>query len=107
MALHAEAADGVGPFATGSRVRNAQRQAFRGALPPTMAAGNTFMFSGVGTSTFRVQEFGNVMTGTAFDLDVFPYTDPINDANGVDDTGADLAPPQDINIMPWGWSLLP
>lgn len=51
------APDDNGPFNTGTRGRNAARQALRGGAftTPTIAAGSTFLYPGVGTSTFRVQ----------------------------------------------------
>ncbi len=48
------APDDNGPFTTGTRARNATRQASRGGLAPTIAAGSTYLYPGMGASTFRV-----------------------------------------------------
>jgi len=105
--LAGEAADGVGPFGAANRERNAQRFAFRTGLPPTMAAGSTFLFPGAGLSSFRVQEAANVFTGgNGFILDLGPGVNAL----GVDAAGAAAGPaggPSGIDFMPWGWSLLP
>ena len=96
--------DDNGPFGSGTRARNAQRLAGRFGLPPTIPQGSTFLFSGIGQSTFRVQESGNVFTvGTNFIFDVDPYASPA-DANGVGATGGG---PSGIDNMPFGWSVLP
>jgi hypothetical protein len=110
--------DDNGPFSSGTRTRNAQRLAFRGALPPDLtilgAGGNSdnFLFSGVGSSTFRVNASGNTFSspfGTGFIFDSQPfatYTDPANHAGGVPGT-APNGGPEGIDNMPWGWSILP
>lgn len=103
--------DDPGPFGSGTRQRNAQRFAFRGALPPTIAAGSTYLFPGVGTSSFRVQQSGNVFaTGTGFIIDSAPYLNPAADAFGVnagDTFSGASGGPFGIDFMPWGWSILP
>ena len=81
----------AGPFASGTRDRNAQRLADRNVAPgglllnpnvPQVAP--NYLYSGVGGSTFRVNlEPGNVFgTGTGFQQDVDPFVD-INDYNGI------------------------
>ena len=80
-----------GPFTSSTRDRNAQRLADRdvaagGALlaPNVPVVQPSYLYSGVGASTFRVQlNPGNVFgTGNGFILDNAPYID-VNDANGV------------------------
>ncbi|MFO1093847.1 MAG: hypothetical protein U0992_11125 [Planctomycetaceae bacterium] len=74
-----------------------------------MTAGNAFLFSGMGTSSFRVQNINNVFTGgNGFVLDVAPYVNPLTDAQGVDAASAAVTSPlADFDTMPWGWSVLP
>ena len=94
----------AGPFATATRDRNAQRLADRdvaagGTLldpnAPTVQA--SYLYSGVGASTFRVMlNPGNVFgTGAGFILDNAPYVD-LNDAQGVGGPA-----------FPFGWGTLP
>lgn len=106
-------ADDDGPFGSGSRVRNAQRQAgrFAAVLPPnvgSVAQGTGFAFSGIGTSTFRAQQSGNTFTTvfTGFQFDTNPYTNPAAHANGQPGTSPNGGP-FGIDNMPWGWSILP
>jgi hypothetical protein len=97
--------DDDGPFGSGTRVRNAQRLAGRFGLPPSIIDGATFLFPGIGRSTFRVSASGNTfISGGTFLLDANPYTDPTMDANGVGTYGNG---PFGIDDMPWGWSVLP
>lgn len=81
----------AGPFAAQDRQRNAQRLADRDVAPgglllnpnaPQIAP--TYLFPGVGESTFRVRlDGGNVFgTGSGFILDGAPFFD-VNDYNGV------------------------
>ena len=81
----------AGPFATANRARNAQRLADRdvgpGATvlaPTTPVVQPTYLFPGMGASTFRVRlEPGNVFgTGSGFLLDGTPFVDQA-DYNGV------------------------
>lgn len=66
-----------GPFASTSRLRNAQRQAAR--IPNLIAPGaGNFLYSGIGASTFRVNSAGDT---APFDLDINPYNDT-GDARG-------------------------
>ncbi|MBX3442375.1 MAG: right-handed parallel beta-helix repeat-containing protein [Planctomyces sp.] len=62
--------DDDGPFASGTRQRNAQRQASRTGFPPFMVdntAQATFLYPGMGASTFRVNQAGNAFgSGTGF-----------------------------------------
>jgi trimeric autotransporter adhesin len=110
-------ADDNGPFGSGTRLRNAQRLADRDVniggtqLPPllTIGASDSFLYPGMGQSTFRVDlsgggnVFGSVTT--PFLLDGNPYVD-FTDANGVPLT-APNGGPLGIDLMPWGWSVLP
>lgn len=103
------APDDDGPFGSGTRSRNAQRLAFRGALPPTFAAGANYLFPGMGTSTFRVNASGNSFSspfGTGFIFDSAVYANPGTDANGVPGNFPNGGP-LGLDNMPWGWSILP
>ncbi len=93
----------AGPFPTGTRDRNAQRLADRDVapggtqLPPNAPiAQPSYLFPGVGESTFRVNlEPGNVFgNGSGFILDDVPYVD-VNSANGIGPA------------LPFGWGTLP
>lgn len=104
--------DDNGPFLSGSRVRNAQRQAGRFGLPPSLtingAGGNSdnFLYSGVGRSTFRVDlGIGNTFTtiNTNFLLDNGAYANPATDSNGLPGTSPNGGP-FGIDNMPWGWT---
>jgi len=68
-----------GPFTSNTRLRNAQRQAARIANLNAPGAG-TFLYSGTGASTFRVNSAGDT---APFILDTFPFAVTPNDANGV------------------------
>lgn len=81
----------AGPFATGNRLRNAQRLADRdvgpGATvlaPIAPVSQPNYLYPGMGASTFRVNlEPGNVFgTGSGFLLDGSPFVDQ-TDYNGV------------------------
>ena len=77
-------------------------------MPPLLSIGasDSFLFSGLEQSTFRVDTSGggNVFgSGNGFILDGNPYTD-VNDANGVNGFGGG---PFGIDGMPWDWSVLP
>lgn len=81
----------AGPFATANRARNAQRLADRDVAlggtvlaPTTPVVQPTYLFPGMGASTFRVRlEPGNVFgTGSGFQLDGTPFVD-LTDYNGV------------------------
>lgn len=102
------APDDFGPFGSGTRPRNAQRLAGRFGLTPTVptaAEGAAFLYPGLGTSTFRVNQSGNNFPGgTGFILDAAVYTNPAADANG---TFAPFGGPFGIDNLPWGWSALP
>jgi len=100
-------ADG-GPFGSATRQRNAQRQAARFALPPTnpMVGGATFLYSGLGDSTFRVRGDLMELDAAGFILDDFPPIDPSPiedtfDANGIFRPGG--GGPFGIDLMPYGW----
>ncbi|WP_417381360.1 right-handed parallel beta-helix repeat-containing protein [Gimesia sp.] len=81
-----------GPFTSNTRRRNAQRQAAR--IPNLIAPGaGTFLYSGIGASTFRVDSSGD--TGLFF-LDGNPYT-TTGDANGINYGGAITGE------LPFGW----
>ncbi|MDX1966566.1 MAG: hypothetical protein SFV23_05290 [Planctomycetaceae bacterium] len=109
-------ADDNGPFGSGGRSRNAQRLAARNVdvggaqLPPllTIGASDTFLFPGLGQSTFRVNNQGvagnNFGAGTGFIMDGNPFVSTVNDANGV---GAAGGGPFGIDAVPYGWTLLP
>lgn len=85
------AATTPGPFQSDTRRRNAQRLAAR--IPNLIAPGaGTFLYSGIGASTFRVDSTGD--TGI-FALDGFPYT-TTNDA-----VGAFLG--NATGELPFGW----
>lgn len=129
-------ADDDGPFGTGTRARNAQRLAARNVdaffnagtkLNPDLTifgvSGNSdnFLFSGLGQSTFRVNESGNSFVNTAlgngFILDDFAG-DPFGNAaiydsffeargNGGGGVGGGSTGPFGIDTMPWGWATLP
>lgn len=129
-------ADDDGPFQVGTRSRNAQRLAARdvdiffnagGKLNPDLtiigASGNSdnFLFSGLGQSTFRVNQSGNTfintVPGNGFVLDQFagdPFSNPaIYDSffeargAGGGNVGGNSTGPFGIDTMPWGWSTLP
>lgn len=89
-----------GPFQNGGRPRNVQRLAGRFGLPPATPGGasNTFLYSGIGTSTFRLMN-GSDTGDFAGVIDVQPYTNPLTDAAGF------LIAPGPLTTMPWGWSL--
>jgi hypothetical protein len=72
--------DDNGPFTTGARLRNAARQADRAGLPPTIADGSTFLYPGLGASTFRVHDGGgNFFTNIVTDFgDAVPIGNPAN-----------------------------
>ncbi len=129
--------DDDGPFASGTRSRNAQRLAARNVdgvlsgniagtkLNPdlTIGASDTFLFSGLGQSTFRVQQMGNVFGSTPpngnFILDNFARDvtgnnaiyDSVFEASGVigitPTVGGSDGGPFGIDILPWGWAILP
>lgn len=101
--------DDNGPFQSGTRQRNAQRQGARNVglggtqLPPLLTIGGSdnFLFPGLGPSTFRANTAGSVWgAGSGFTFDNAPYVS-IFDANGVL-TGAPL-----LEFMPYGWGQLP
>lgn len=91
-----------GPFVSDTRERNAQRLAARFGLPPATPGGasNSFLYSGLGQSTFRLlsNPTGNVGIGSSFDTDAF-YVSPAS-ANGPSNPGPGL------DTMPYGWNLL-
>jgi hypothetical protein len=119
--------DDNGPFTSGTRNRNAQRQAARNVLPdgttqlpadgnpdqlpPLLSIGtsDSFLFSGMGASTFRVTDasttagFGSVTTG--FQRDSFDPFDNLGDqfiytdANGVSNGLL-------FGELPFGWGHL-
>ncbi len=124
--------DDDGPFGSGSRSRNAQRLAARNVdvflnagqkLNPdlTIGASDSFLFSGLGQSTFRVNQAGNTFVNTApggnFILDNFagdPFGnnaiyDSFFEARGTGGggVGGGDGGPFGIDIMPWGWANLP
>ncbi|WP_339727517.1 right-handed parallel beta-helix repeat-containing protein [uncultured Gimesia sp.] len=82
----------AGPFTSTSRRRNAQRQAARINNLIDPGAG-TFLYSGTGASTFRVDSTGD--TGI-FILDGNPYN-ATTDANGV------FLPGSITGELPFGW----
>lgn len=98
-----------GPFNSATRRRNAQRLAYRDALPPftgpnTPGSPNEFEYPGMGPSTFRIDTDEPMVSGTAvgepgsiFLVDDVPYIFPFGDSSGVF-----IVPiqPQD---MPYGW----
>ena len=81
-----------GPFTSTSRRRNAQRQAARINNLIDPGAG-TFLYSGTGASTFRLDSTGDLLI---FTLDGNPYT-TTGDANGINFGGAITGE------LPWGW----
>ncbi len=81
-----------GPFNSTSRNRNAQRQAARIANLNAPGAG-TFLYSGTGASTFRVDSTGDT---APFILDTNPFVVTPNDANGIFNGNL-------IGELPWGW----
>lgn len=94
----------AGPFPAGTRARNAQRLAARNVAPGgtqldpnAVFAQPSFLFPGVGESTFRVDLSlgGNVFgAGSGFIPDDVPYVD-VNSANGIGPA------------LPFGWGPLP
>ncbi|WP_417385670.1 right-handed parallel beta-helix repeat-containing protein [Gimesia sp.] len=85
-------ANSPGPFNNTDRARNAQRQAARIANLNAPGAG-TFLYSGTGASTFRVD--GSLDTAP-FILDDNPFLVTPNDANGI-------ILGNDIGELPFGW----
>lgn len=81
-----------GPFTSTTRRRNAQRQAARINNLIDPGAG-TFLYSGTGASTFRVDSSGDL---GIFILDGNPYT-TTGDANGV------FYPGTIVGELPYGW----
>lgn len=81
-----------GPFTSTTRRRNAQRQAARINNLIDPGAG-TFLYSGTGASTFRVDSSGDL---GIFILDGNPYTTTA-DANGV------FLPGSIVGELPYGW----
>lgn len=98
-----------GPFVDPARARNAERLAgrFLGILPPfAPQLGATFLFPGMGQSTFRLLDASNGGLTTAADVlqgnfftDIAPYAGPF-DANGV------FRPNFGPDDMPFGWTFL-
>lgn len=125
-------ADDDGPFGSGTRLRNAQRLAARNVdaffnagqkLNPDLSIGasDAFLFSGLGQSTFRVNQSGNSFVNTPFGgdfiLDDFAG-DPFGNAAIYDSffeargaggggVGGSSTGPFGIDTMPWGWATLP
>lgn len=121
-------ADDNGPFGVATRHRNAQRLAARnvdffgnagGQIQPDLTIGgsDSFLFPGLGASTFRVNDqttannvFGLGDTFFMDDLAGDPFGNPaiydsILDAGGVFNGGS---PANTIfDVMPFGWGLLP
>lgn len=102
-------ADG-GPFSSASRQRNVQRQAARYDLPPTnpVFGGASFLYPGIGESTFRIRGDLTEIQSAGFILDDFPPFDPNPledplDANGIYRAG-NLGV-FGIDRMPYGWGL--
>ncbi|MBI1344802.1 hypothetical protein GC163_00785 [bacterium] len=123
-------ADDNGPFGLANRHRNAQRLAARnvdilgnagGKLQPdlTIGASDSFLFSGLGASTFRVNDqttannvfnipnFGFLMDNLAGD----PFGNPaiydsVLDAGGVFNAASPFNT-FTFDVMPFGWGLLP
>lgn len=86
-----------GPFTSGTRRRNAQRQASRsiiGFTNPNNPVGSTFVFPGVGESTFRVSSDSDT---TDFLLDNEPVTSPA-DWNGFNFNNVNT-----VGEAPFGW----
>jgi|GEM_PF-2351246 len=122
-------ADDNGPFGVAARHRNAQRLAARnvdfflnagGQIQPDLTIGgsDSFLFPGLGESTFRVNDqttannnfmipgFGFLTDNLAGDPFGNPAVyDSILDAGGVFNAGS----PQNtiFDVMPFGWGLLP
>ncbi len=100
-------ADG-GPFGSDTRMRNAQRQAsrlpaFGNPLPPTnpVFGGATFLYPGLGDSTFRVQGDATELFNAGFIFDTpSPMTD-VFDSNGIFRAGG--GGPLGVDNMPFGW----
>ncbi|HUG91511.1 MAG TPA: hypothetical protein VML55_11785, partial [Planctomycetaceae bacterium] len=92
-----------GPFTSGTRRRNAQRLGDRddvaGLLPPATPGGlsDTFLYPGMGESTFRVSGTSDL---APFILDDQPYLN-FTDANGV------LLVNPIFGELPYGWSIFP
>ncbi|HLJ12522.1 MAG TPA: right-handed parallel beta-helix repeat-containing protein [Planctomycetaceae bacterium] len=86
-----------GPFLNAARERNAERLGGRFGLPPATPGGasDTFLYPGIGTSTFRLLSGSDP---TNFDVDAKPYTNPFTDAAGA-------GPYVPLELMPYGWSL--
>ncbi|MBS0204565.1 MAG: right-handed parallel beta-helix repeat-containing protein [Planctomycetes bacterium] len=83
-----------GPFNSASRRRNAQRQAARYNLPPVSPFGATYLYPGMGDSTFRVSSDSDL---SIFLLDFnSPMTNTF-DANGT------YLPNPTADDMPFGW----
>ncbi len=95
------AATDPGPFDFDTRPRNAQRLAARFGLPPATPGGGstTFLYPGLGQSTFRLFTAPGFDATAGFIFDTIPYTSPLS-SNGV---GPD-APPE---LIPFGWTLVP
>ena len=91
-----------GPFTSDTRRRNAQRQAARipfFTAPATPGgASDTFLYAGLGESTFRVRGADAVLDG--FITDNVPYTTTA-DANGL------FLPGSIVGELPFGWTFLP
>jgi ACT domain-containing protein len=86
-----------GPFDNPSRRRNAQRQASRsivGFTNPNNPVGASFLFPGLGESTFRVSADSDT---TDFLLDSEPVT------SQADWNGFFLPPPNSFGEAPFGW----
>ncbi len=95
----ATGAPNVGPFAPGgTRSRNAQRQAARIANLIAPGAG-TFLYSGIGSSTFRVDSAMGAGDKAPFILDTFPYTTTGDAAGIILGTSA--------GELPFGWGQYP
>lgn len=82
----------AGPFTSTSRRRNAQRLAARIANLNAPGLG-TFLYSGTGASTFRVDSTGDL---GIFTLDVNPFVTTPNDANGAFNGNL-------VGELPFGW----
>ena len=83
-----------GPFFSATRRRNAQRQAARYTLPPNVPPGLTFLYPGMGDSTFRVSSDSDT---AIFFLDFNSPMTNENDANGI------FLPNPTADDMPFGW----
>lgn len=94
-----------GPFASATRYRNAQRQQIRTypggqTLPPGGGPGGSFMYPGMGDSTFRID------TANSDDFATLLLTGFIFDDNSPVQSSADLNGvfyPVNIPQTPWGW----